>query len=41
MLRDQRPCLPAAEVAVGGGLPRIVGLLVERDLLRIAYLGLA
>jgi len=37
MLADQRPCLPAAESDGGGGLPRIVGLLVEGDLLRIAY----
>jgi CBS domain-containing protein len=37
MLDDRRPCLPAVELTLGGGLPRIVGLLVEGDLLRIAY----
>jgi len=37
MVDGQRPCLPAAESV--GGAPRIVGLLVEGDLLRAAYRG--
>jgi hypothetical protein len=37
MLDERRPCLPAVEVSPGGEPPRIVGLLVEGDLLRLAY----
>ena len=37
MVDGRRACLPATET--GGGDPRIVGLLVEGDLLRAAYAG--